>query len=270
MTASKHFTVSIDGLPSEEGHVRIDDFTRQLLLFSAAIKHYDLQITGHREPSTYLRIIALSHRSPATVTVEARPYHEDFDSAGAVARGFFSVLYSIDKTSKLTEPVDPTVLESVRDLSRSVGRKIKGLSIEYENNVVMLDSVFEKKVRVLLEPVETFPGSFRGVLEAINIHEDANVFRIYPDIGPTKITCRFPNELRAGAVAAVSHFVEVRGVLKYRAHSRFPHEMDVSELIAFPDEKELPSLHDLRGSAPDATGELLSEDFIRELRNAAD
>jgi hypothetical protein len=46
--------------------------------------------------------------------------------------------------------------------------------------------------------------------------------------------------------------------------------MDVSELIAFPDEKELPSLHDLRGSAPDATGELLSEDFIRELRNAAD
>ena len=36
----------------------------------------------------------------------------------------------------------------------------------------------------------------------------------------------------------------------------------------YPPEDELPTIFDLRGIAPNATGDRKSEDFIRDLRNA--
>lgn len=47
----------------------------------------------------------------------------------------------------------------------------------------------------------------------------------------------------------------------------FPHQVQVTQIEAFPPESELPDWDDLRGMAPDATGELSSEAFIRELRD---
>jgi hypothetical protein len=41
----------------------------------------------------------------------------------------------------------------------------------------------------------------------------------------------------------------------------------VRQIEAFPPESELPTWDDLRGRAPDATGELSSEAFVRELRD---
>ena len=106
------------------------------------------------------------------------------------------------------------------------------------------------------------------MLEQINIHLGANTFYIYPDIGPKEITCRFPNRLFDDAVSAVGKRVEVFGTLQYRVGVPFPHLIEVDNVEAFPPDYELPDWDDLRGRAPDATGELSSEAFIRELRDA--
>jgi hypothetical protein len=62
--------------------------------------------------------------------------------------------------------------------------------------------------------------------------------------------------------------VEVNGTLKYRMGANFPHVIDVSSIVPFPPESEIPDWDDIRGLAPDATGKLSSEAFIRELRDA--
>jgi hypothetical protein len=105
------------------------------------------------------------------------------------------------------------------------------------------------------------------MLEQINIHEAANVFHIYPETGPKKVTCRFPSALYDDAVSAVGKRVEVFGTLKYRARATFPHEIAVRQIETFPPTHELPDWEDLRGRAPDATGGLPSEVFVRGLRD---
>ena len=62
--------------------------------------------------------------------------------------------------------------------------------------------------------------------------------------------------------------VEVFGTLSYRAAAPFPHQVSVSAIEVFPPESELPDWEDLQGRAPDATGALPSEAFVRELRDA--
>ena len=270
MAQKNRFVITVDGIPEEEGHVRIDDFIRQLQLFSSAIKKYDQHITRQHESTTYLRIVDLHHSSPAMVVVEPRPYDVKYDNTELVAREFFSFLTEVSTPGTLIRSVDSSVLESLQNMSRGLGRRFSYLSISRENEVVVMDNRFEQRVSECLEPEESYPGFFRGILEAINIHGNANVFRIYPDIGPTKITCYFPLELRNAAIEAIAHFVEVRGVVKYKGRATFPHAITVNEIKVFPDDSQLPTLLDLRGVAPDATGDLLSEEFVRILRNATD
>ena len=111
-------------------------------------------------------------------------------------------------------------------------------------------------------------GTIDGMLEQINIHHGANTFHIYPEIGPKKVTCHFPANLYDDAVSAVGRRVEVSGVLKYRLGAHFPHQIGVTGIDVYPLEGDLPDWDDLRGLAKGATGELSSEAFVRELRDA--
>jgi hypothetical protein len=70
------------------------------------------------------------------------------------------------------------------------------------------------------------------------------------------------------AIYAVGRRVEVTGTMKYRQGASFPHAIAVTAIDSFPPDDELPDWDDLRGRAPDATGALSSEAFVRELRNA--
>jgi hypothetical protein len=106
------------------------------------------------------------------------------------------------------------------------------------------------------------------MLEQINLHHGANTFHVYPDVGPKKITCHFPAFLYDDAVAAVGRRVHVFGELKYRAGAPFAHQIAVSSIDSFEPDNNLPDWEDLRGRAPDATGGLSSEAFVRELRDA--
>jgi hypothetical protein len=105
------------------------------------------------------------------------------------------------------------------------------------------------------------------MLDQINVHLGANTFHIYPEVGARKVTCHFPSKLFDDAVSAVGRRVEISGTLHYRAGASFPHQISVTSIEAFPPEYELPDWDDLRGRAPNATGGLSSEAFVRELRN---
>jgi hypothetical protein len=61
-------------------------------------------------------------------------------------------------------------------------------------------------------------------------------------------------------------YVEVGGSLRQKKAARYPYAIDVEHIEVFPQEKELPKLIDLLGIAPDATGELTSEEFVWSVR----
>jgi hypothetical protein len=110
-------------------------------------------------------------------------------------------------------------------------------------------------------------GFVRGKLEAIDLHDSANVFKIYPQVGPSKIACHFPNALLDDAIRAVNHSVEVHGMLSYRANEPFPYAVEVARITDLEREnEEPPAFEDLVGSAPDLTGGVPAEDWIAERR----
>ena len=113
---------------------------------------------------------------------------------------------------------------------------------------------------------EIIEESVTGMLEMLDIH--TNQFRIYPIVGAKKIDCYFSDDdLQQKVIAAINRYVNVEGEFKYKKFAKFPYAAKITDIEIYPNEKELPTLFDLYGVAPNATGNLSSESFVRKNRN---
>jgi hypothetical protein len=225
MPSDYEISLSIEGLPSEEGHVLAPDFLRAVQLLLVTLKRIEHQVTmGAEKDSIYFRVVDLSHSSPATVVLQAQTTNQAEDQRHALLERFFSVLGRVESGS-LQGRFDYPMLASIRDMTRPVGRSLAGLRVSGMGKVIPFDQQFRANIETVLAPEQTYPGSIRGVLEAINVHNGANVFRIFPDVGPSKVTCHFPPSLERDAVLAIRRFVEVTGILKYKTAADYPHDL---------------------------------------------
>ena len=110
-----------------------------------------------------------------------------------------------------------------------------------------------------------------GKLEQINIHDNANTFRIYPALPvATSVNCKFPKALIKRVQGALGSFVSVSGECFYHPDAPFPYKINVQEMAVLPPAKELPTLSDLYGIAPSTAGNKTSEEFVREMRDTWD
>ena len=126
---------------------------------------------------------------------------------------------------------------------------------------------FASKIEIHLAEQETCYGSIEGMLERINVHNNANVFTIYPDVGATSVTCYFPNTLVETALSAAKRRVSITGLLRYRKLAPFPHQVQANDIEIYDPDSTLPDFDDLRGIAPNATGEETAADFIARFRD---
>lgn len=267
--ANSFVTLSLEGVQRENRFILLKDFLQELGILLNLLNETDRHKSARKGLTTYYRVVDLRHSSLATVVLEALPIDPQYDVSHQVVSLFMDIITQIKQEGRTSEPISSPILTSLREMASPIGRTLSLVRVQSNGRQVEIDKTFGSKVVDLLKPEQTYPGSVRGMLEAINVHKDANVLRIYPDVGPSKITCYFPSDLQETAIFGVGKFIEVRGTLRYRANSQYADEIKVDEIEIFPDEDELPSLFDLRGIAPEATGALLSEDFIRELRNAS-
>jgi hypothetical protein len=266
MAADDRITLIIEGLPEDEGRVRLGTFMSQLQSLSATIARLDREINEGKSLTDY-RIAELSYRSPIRVVLEPtarrkQPYvgHQILERLGHVA-------HALENGGDLSR-LDADLLDDIRNLARPVGKTVKNTTLVFNDHTLDLTPILAAKVDRALAIDEECEGSVEGMLEQINVHLGANTFHIYPEVGPRKLTCRFPGRLYDDAVSAVGRRVEVFGTLHYRAGANYAHQIAVSQIEVFPPESEIPDWDDLRGRAPDATGELSSEAFVRELRSA--
>lgn len=263
----KTITIAFVGHPSEDGNVRLGDFVGRLSYFSAAMTRADRLVSGSRSPTFYFRIVELKHTSPATIIVEAYPKDPNIDFRDQATDEVFSVMQKV-KENSLYRPTDYDLLENIRRLVAPIGVSLNSLKLTSEKHDIQITEEFKAKIDLTMAPEDTYPGFIRGALEYINIHGGKKVFRIYPEIGPSKVICYFPDELKDIAIGAVGQFIDVHGIMHYKSVSTFPHQIDVKKLEVLPNEDELPSIFDLRGIAPNLTGGLTSEDFAQGLKDA--
>ncbi len=110
-------------------------------------------------------------------------------------------------------------------------------------------------------------GSITGMLEQINVHGGKNEFRIYPIAGPPFVKCKFSDDIKGEVKRAIEKNITIHGRLGYKPRASFPYYAEVRSLDIHPPDDKLPTFGSLEGIAPDATGDLSSEDFIRGIRD---
>jgi len=265
MAEADRITLIIEGLPEDEGRVRLNVFMAQLQNLSATIAKLDREANDGK-PATYYQIAELSYESPVRVVLEPQALPDHRYVGHAIIESLGRVALALENGSDLSG-LDADLLEDIRGLARPVGRTVANVALVFNDRSFTLTEKVAAKVDAALAVDEVSEGAIEGMLEQINLHHGANVFYVYPEVGPRKVSCHFPSKLYDEAVSAVGKRVEIFGTLSYRMGATFPYQVAVSAIDAFPPESELPDWEDLRGRAPDITGDLSSEDFVRELRD---
>ena len=268
--ANKIISVRLKGTREDGEHVRLSDFINQLHSLSDALTQADHLVTGSEKRSLYFRVVDLKHSSPATVVLEPVPLLlGEPDRSVAVVSKFFSSIRQIQESQDVPLGIGRPLLEALRGLAAGLRKNIRELVISTDDQSVEIDRMLEAKIAKILETEEIAEGSISGVLETINVHNKANKFVIYPSVGPRKITCHFPDVLIGQAVVSITKYIRVTGKFFYLKGDSFPHAVEVSGIQMLADSESLPSLGELRGIAPEATGDMDSVTFIRKIRNAA-
>ncbi|MDQ3562993.1 MAG: hypothetical protein M3436_02265 [Pseudomonadota bacterium] len=266
--AYKRITIHLKGDPSDDDHLRLSDFTSQLDAIRGALNRLEETITDDDKRAIYYRVIDLRHSSPAAVVLDAIPTDDSKDDITALVVDKF-----VGGIKLIQQGISPPgftydLFESFKKIAGPLRKRVSELSISTDSETIEVTKEIETYIDKIVGPDELTRGSISGTLEYFNVHAGANLFRIYPIVGPKKVECHFPNELLSKAIAGVTKYVNVEGELRYKSREPFAYAINVIDIEIFPDDQQLPSILDLRGIAPSATGNLTSEEFVGLIRNA--
>jgi hypothetical protein len=262
---SNKIKIRVSGSEDDNGLVRLPNFLNALNSLMDALSRIDKLVTKSQSPSVYFRITELKYSSPATVETEILPLRPNVFHAPAIVDKYITSLKSIQQ-GKVPQDFDRGLLEACKRIAHGTKENYSDIYISSNGSEVAVTKKIETEINNILEKDEFVNGAVSGILEVINIHADMNKFNIYPIAGAEKIECSFPKDLKQIAVSGVGRRVLVHGELKYRAREDFPSHVKVDGLEVYPPDNELPSILELNGIAPHATGDLSSEEFISRLR----
>jgi hypothetical protein len=269
MAVNRRVSLRLRGLDQDEGDVRFDDFIAQLDILKKAL--VETQRIYSDKTIAYYKVVDLRHSSPAQIVLEAVPSQiENERDAILVVEKFFQSLDEIER-GEYPDGFTYETFQAYKDITKlKESNKLTEITVSKNGDTPKVLEGLSYNIEQIMGTDEYETGSYSGMLEYLNIHGNQNVFNLYP-LTPNlpKLKCVFPQRLRADAIAAVGQRVRVFGEKKYKPKlkSALPYEMRVTDIEVYPPDEELPKLGDLRGIAPDATGELSSEEFITGLRH---
>jgi hypothetical protein len=129
-----------------------------------------------------------------------------------------------------------------------------------------VDKKFKEKLEIILGPDEITYGAISGRLEYVNVHRKRN-FRLYPLIGPRWIRGRFTEDLLPEVRKGLDRHVTVFGKLLFKSWDKHPYAIVAQNIDVHESDSELPTFNDVKGIAPDLTGDVRSSDWVRKIRD---
>jgi hypothetical protein len=259
-------TVRLVGSPAATKDLRLDDFIEEMQTIRTALRETERVVSGS-DPSLYFRIKKLQKSSPAVIVLEAASETDDPAQrkfASAVVRSFGTNLQLI-RRRRVPDNIDVPALESYRELAIPVEKHQLEVQIKVGRNTVVINQKFREMLESVIGTDEHSYGSVSGTIEAINLHTK-NQFWLYPIVGASRIVGKFRSRDRKKFTAALDKYVSVYGRLRYKTWDKFPYSIFADD-IQVHDVDAAPTLNNLKGVAPDATGELSSQEYIDRVRD---
>lgn len=262
-------TVTMVGERTDDDALRFADFIQQLDSVRKALKETCRIRLPDAAKEVEFRVTELSRSSPTTVVLEmdGQPGADDMGEAAFAA--FVDDGAQIERGER-PRGYDGKALSAFQEMGSRLGKRVPRMDISANGRTVPFSARLHHSVGALLGPKQYAYGSITGKLEHINIHRRQNIFTVYPIAGKTDgVRCHFGKALLEDAAGAVNRYVEVVGKLTYNTIDPHPEEISCTSIHVYPEVDVPPRLADLQGIAPDATGKLSSEEFVRELRDEA-
>jgi hypothetical protein len=266
----RQITIDIASANPADPNIPLEDFLKRLQAVLDSLKKTEEVIAG-TEPSGDWEIVAISKESPTHIVLEYFPAPgepQEQDVGESVGPRFLGYLHELATRGEAPTELDRDTIETFGRVAGPVAPDRVTVTIRNGGPPVEATPALRANVEKILKPKLRSLGTVKGRLEYLNIHGARNVLWIFPAVGPDKVTCYFPENLLEKAKTGVGQTVRVHGVVTYRARDPHPSSVRVQEIEILPPDDQLPSLMDLRGAAPDLTGDQSSEDFIREIRRA--
>ena len=264
--ARQKVTLTLEGPDKNDNHLELSVFAEKIRHFLDFLKS---SVKDSGVDGVEFHVVHLSHSSPATI--ECEPIGKGLLASSAFeAIGASLNFVEEENTSNLSNPL----LSAMEQLASWNPENMTRAEInavgedDGDVRVYKLDDRFREKLGNARRLEEKVTSTIDGKLEQINIHNNANTFRIYPSLpGASSVNCKFPQELLEHVQGALGSFVSVSGECFYRPDSAFPYKIHVRKMEALPPTEALPTLSDLYGIAPGTAGDKTSDQFVREMRD---
>jgi hypothetical protein len=274
-------TVEVEGLADDQHHVRLDVFIHELEKLKASLDTV-LRDQGIESPDHY-NVLALSHNSPACVTIAPFYRGNTVPPIFSNARDFLlSTVNTITQYRTAPDTFTTDALKKVREIaSPFLKNKLAKLVIRSATTTVEFNAYtgakFVEHVDNIIRLRENDDradimeiGEILGMLESFNAHDGKNECTIYPIIGKSSVKAHFSTAQIKAIIPCLCRYVRVFGTIYYKAGDFHPYKIEIDTIAAMPEESDLPDFDDLFGIAPNLTGGLTSDEFIRKVRDEWD
>ncbi len=268
-------TLKLEGLPSQAGHVLLEDFLRRAAGLQTALRCVD-RIEGNLFDETLdYRIVDASHRSPLSLTVEMvsrdpgtapDPNHVEHRH-----QQFFRVASAIAYRQPLPTNTPKELIDAFQVIAEGAGDKFAGGEIRNGTIRIPLDSSFASNVAVLTGvslPDRRSGGKYFGEIQGV-VHaffkESRRPHLVVRELSTRAlIKCYFNPMMYEKAVETLSErdsVVFVEGEITERADIGIADEIEVLDFRPAP-LFDLQFFESFIGSRPDLTGSDSSEDIL--------
>lgn len=255
--------LKLEGRPRQ---ISMDSFLKVMKEIPELLRELDCAVSRNRS-GTLDWVVSELKTGSAIVEIESKVIrgHEDF--AKQVAHYFTNGLSQISDEA-VTPPLFSTssmrrVLRITRNLSTFDGQGLIVSSPDIERKALLTRDA-EPIVHRLLSVHHEDIGAVEGTLELVSFRPRR--INVLDPVSRRVVKCSLPESLERSVKENLGKTVEVAGVISYNAEAE-PMSIEVEHLRTLETEN-LPSIEEIIGIAPNITGELSTEEFIRVIRGS--
>jgi hypothetical protein len=174
--ARNRFVIRIEAKRKGRRHVEFGDFIAELQAFYALLERADRKLSEGQ--AVVYEIVSLSHSSPATVIVEERPADRKYKHPTNIIPSVLSGLTLLYDEGVAPDYFDRPMLEKLKTIAAAPRKRGIVSRVQANGRGLTFGKSFENKIDRLLREERNYISSFEGWLEAINVHNNANVFYV--------------------------------------------------------------------------------------------
>lgn len=192
------------------------------------------------------------------------------DVGNQVAESFVRGFTMLEKDGRSPEYLTSTGMNRAQKMMSVIDQdKARSLiaSVPDAHKETLITEVSARNLRQLLPEASRSLGSVEGTLEAISTHKGLFVV-VYESLHGKAVTCKVPSALLEKIKQSLDKRVLVTGIISRNAKFE-PRKVIVEHpenFKVFEEDLKVLPFRRLGGSDPDFTGELTTEEFIRNIR----